>query len=108
MPGNAISSLEGVDEPIEESPVERTIRRSFEDNQEFGRPLSRRTRQTKRSAESYLRGGHLPRYIARQREIERATDAHRRGIEMAYRALHDECGADRAAFARLWRERAAA
>jgi hypothetical protein len=95
------------DHQHEQTPVERRIQRSFEDNQEFGKPLSRRTRQTRRSVESYLKGGMLPRYMERLREIERATADHMSRLERAYSALRHECGDDRAAFARLWRQRAA-
>ena len=89
-----------------ESPIERRIERSFEDDQGFGKPLSRRARQTRRSVEAYLKAGVLPRYMERLREIERETDAHRRALERAYWALQDECAGDAVVFARLWRERA--
>jgi hypothetical protein len=44
-----------------ESPVERRIARSFEGDEGFGKPLSRRARQTRRSVETYLKAGVLPR-----------------------------------------------
>jgi hypothetical protein len=89
-----------------QSPVERRIQRSFEDTQEFGKPLSRRARQTRRSVEAYLKAGVMPRYMERLREIEQETDEHRRRLDRAYRALAAECGGDPGLFARLWRQRA--
>jgi hypothetical protein len=95
-----------VTEP-DQSPVERRIERSFEDTQEFGKPLSRRARQTRRSVEAYLKAGVLPRYMERLREIEGETDEQLRRLDRAYRALSDECQGDPALFDRLWRQRAA-
>jgi hypothetical protein len=89
-----------------QSPVERRIERSFEDTQEHGKPLSRRTRQTRRTVEAYLKAGVLPRYMERLREIERETDEQTRRLDRAYAALSDECAGDPALFARLWRQRA--
>ena len=93
-------------EPDQQSPVERQIERAFEDTEVVGKPLSRRARQTRRSVEAYLKAGVLPRYMERLREIESETDDHKRRLERAYRALHEECAGDAAAFARLWRARA--
>ena len=50
------------------SPVERELAKRFEVAVE-GRPLSRRARQTKRSVESYLAAGVLPRYMQGLRDI---------------------------------------
>jgi len=85
----------------ESSPVERELAKRFEDAVE-GKPLSRRARQTKRSVESYLAAGVLPRYMQRLRDIEDATGAHRRRLRAAYERLREECGDDRARFARRW------
>jgi hypothetical protein len=95
-------------EPERESPIERRIERSFEDTQVFGKPLSRRARQTRRSVEAYLRAGVLPRYMERLREIERETEEQRARLMRAYSALEEECAGDRETFARLWRQRASA
>ena len=94
-------------EPERQSPVERRIERSFEDDQGVGKPLSRRARQTRRSVESYLRAGVLPRYMERLREIERETEEQRARLTRAYRLLHEECAEDAELFAQLWRRRAA-
>lgn len=90
----------------EPSPVERTIARSLEFEGGLGKPLSRRARQTRRSVESYLRGGNLPRYMERLREIEIGTEHERRRLERSYRALQHMCGEDRELFAKRWRARA--
>ena len=88
------------------TPAEKHLARSFIDPESgYGKPLSRRTRQTKRSVESYLKGGVLPRYMERLREIETATRSHRRDLERAYRELLEECGHDADEFARRWRAR---
>ncbi|HYH58428.1 MAG TPA: hypothetical protein VD790_04330 [Thermoleophilaceae bacterium] len=84
------------------SPVERELAKRYEDAVE-GKPLSRRARQTKRSVESYLAAGLLPRYMQRLRDIEDATRRHRRRLAAAYEALREECGEDDAQFARRWR-----
>src|SRR3954468_11110712 len=93
-------------EPDQQSPVERRIERSFEDTQGVGKPLSRRARQTKRSVESYLRAGVLPRYMERLREIERETEEQRARLARAYRLLEQETDGDAELCAKLWRRRA--
>ena len=85
----------------EQSPVEKELAKRFESSVE-GKPLPRRARQTKRSVESYLAAGVLPRYMQRLRDIEDATRAHRRRLRAAYERLREECGDDRARFARRW------
>src|SRR3954451_23808736 len=85
------------------TPVEKRLARSFIDpDSGYGKPLSRRTRQTKRSVESYLKGGVMPRYMERRREIETSIRSQRRELERAYRQLREEC-ADHDEFARRWR-----
>jgi hypothetical protein len=93
-------------EPERQSPIERRIERSFEDTQGFGKPLSRRARQTRRSVEAYLRAGMIPRYMERLREIERETEDQRARLSRAYGALEAECAGDRRLFEALWRQRA--
>jgi len=68
-----------------------------------GRPFSSRARETRRSLEEYLRAGMRPRWMERLIEIERGTNRERRALAAAYDALREECGRDRAAFARRWR-----
>ena len=91
------------------TPIERTIHRSFIDPESgYGKPLSRRTRQTKRTVESYLKAGVMPRYMERLREIEQGIRSHRRELERNYRSLREQCGADLDEFERRWRARVAA
>lgn len=90
------------------SPVERGVVESLEDPSALGRPLSARTRRTRRSIEAYLRAGLLPRYMERLREIEAGIASHRRHVEAAYRALQDRCAGDPELFERRWRARAQA
>lgn len=91
-----------------QTPVERTVERSFEDAavSGSGRPLSRRTRQTKRTVEEYIRAGVTPAYMRRLKEIERELDRHRRRLDRAHRHLSRTAGDDPDAFAREWRARA--
>jgi hypothetical protein len=89
-------------EQEERSPVERRIERSFEDPEAAAGPLSRRARQTRRSVEAYLKAGGVPRYMQRLREIDRERQRARGRLERAYRALEQECGGNREAFAARW------
>jgi hypothetical protein len=88
--------------------LEKRIQRSFEDESAAGRPLSRRARQTKRTLEAYLKGGVLPRYMERLREIETAIGDQRRRLERAYAAIQEESAGDADEFARRWRAHARA
>jgi hypothetical protein len=87
------------------TPVERHINGSFEDDTGHGKPLSRRTRQTRRTVEAYLQAGVIPRYMDRLREIDVGLRLHRVRLEHAHAAVREECGDDRELFARRWRER---
>src|SRR3954467_12886113 len=89
------------------TPVEKRLARSFVDPESgYGKPLSRRGRQTKRSVEAYLKAGVIPRYMERLREIEASMRTERRRIERSYRALRDEVGGDADEIDRRWRARA--
>jgi hypothetical protein len=88
------------------SPIERHVQRSFVDpDSGYGKPLSRRTRQTKRTVESYLKAGVMPRYMERLREIETGLRNERKRLARAYEELREECGHDADGFARRWRAR---
>jgi hypothetical protein len=86
----------------DQSPVERELTRRYEDAVE-GEPLSRRARQTRRSVESYLAAGVVPRYMQRLREIDDGIGMHARRLRAAHERLSEECGDDRERFARRWR-----
>ena len=83
------------------SPVERVLERTLVDDSGLGRPLSRRAATTQRTVEAYLKTGVRPRWMERVVEIDQGIAAERRRLERAYRALQQECGRDRALFARL-------
>ena len=85
----------------ESSPYELELAKRFEDAVE-GKPLPRRARQTKRTVESYLAAGVIPRYMQRLRDIEDGMRLHRRRLRAAYERLREECGDDRERFARRW------
>jgi hypothetical protein len=86
------------------SPTERRVKRSFEDEalDGAGRPLSRRTRQTKRTVEQYIRAGTAPAYMRRLRNIERELERHKRRLDRAHRMLSASCGDQPEEFARRW------
>jgi hypothetical protein len=92
------------------TPVERHVERSYLDDPDeiAGRPLSRRQRQTKRSVEQYLRGGVMPRYMERLRDIDRGIAEQERLVRHSYEELQDDYADDPAGFARAWRARARA
>ncbi len=87
------------------NPVERRIERSFEDTAGHGKPLSRRARQTKRTVESYLAAGSVPRYMERLREIDSELRLTRKRLERTYEVVREACGDDGELFARHWRAR---
>ena len=90
------------------TPVERHVERSYLDDPEeiAGQPLSRRQRQTKRSVEQYLRGGVMPRYMERLRDIDRGIAEQERLVRRSYSELRRQFAHDEAGFARAWRARA--
>lgn len=90
------------------SPVERHVKRSFEDEavDVEGRPLSRRTRQSKRTVEEYIRAGVAPAYMRRLRQIERELDRHKRRLDRSHRLLSQSCGDRPEEFARRWTDQA--
>ena len=98
---HAPPTLTGVpEERHTRTPLERLVVEDIEE--QTGRPISRRARQSQRSVDAYLRAGIRPRWMERLMEIERATAAHRRRLERAHAALREECGADAEGFARRW------
>jgi hypothetical protein len=93
--------------PVERSPVERHVKRAMIDEESgYGKPLSRRQRQTRRTLEAYLRAGVVPRYMQRLREIEQERRRHLAWLDRAYKQLLERCGGDTEAFARRWTQTA--
>jgi hypothetical protein len=85
-----------------QSSAERLIGRDLGAQEGVGRPISERARLTQRSVESYLAAGVRPRWMERLMEIDRGVAGERERLATAHRALREECGADRARFARRW------
>lgn len=84
--------------------IERLLTRDLEEHR--GKPLSRRTRETQRSLESYMKAGVRPRWSERLMEIERYTREHRRALERRLRRLRESVP-DEAVVAMRWAEIAA-
>jgi hypothetical protein len=99
-----------VDAEDQRTPVERHVESSYLDDpvEISGSPLSRRQRQTRRTVESYLRGGVMPRYMERLRDVDRGIAEQERLLRHSYDELREEHPDDPEGFARAWRERARA
>lgn len=85
-----------------ETPVERLLDRSREEDVHVGRRLSRRAEQSQRSLEAYLKAGNRPRWMARLAEIEEGTKREERRLAEAYRALQAQTRGAPEAFAERW------
>src|SRR3954469_4044886 len=95
------------EDQLERSPVERHVKRAMIDDESgYGKPLSRRQRQTRRTLESYLRAGVVPRYMQRLREIDQERRRQTVRLERVYRDLRERFADDPEGFERRWRERA--
>jgi hypothetical protein len=90
--------------PDERNPVERLLEGKTDEG--LDRRLTRRSTQYARTLEAYFKAGDPPRWMTRLAEIDRGIARETQRVERVYRALREECGEDRAAFARRWRERA--
>jgi hypothetical protein len=88
--------------------VDRLLKKDLDERVGLGKPLSEHARLGQRSLEAYVKAGVRPRWMERVIEVDRGIAAERRRIADAYAALRAECGGDREAFARRWREYAAA
>jgi len=84
------------------SPVEHFLRTKQHDDDD-GRRLSQRARQSRRSLEAYLKAGNRPRWMERLAEIDQGVATHTRRLARAHRRLADETRGDPAEFARRWR-----
>jgi len=93
-----------VSDDEQRSPVEGIVKRAIIDETLEGQPLARRTRQTQRSVEQYLRGGVIPAYMRRLRNVDRELDRHRRTLNRMHRELSASLGDDPAAFAARWEQ----
>ncbi|WP_051323811.1 hypothetical protein [Candidatus Solirubrobacter pratensis] len=93
---------------MDRSAAERIVRSDLDESAGIGSPLSSLARSTQRTVEAYLRAGVRPRWMERIAEIDHSIAFHRRNYARRYRALREECGADRARFAERWRALAGA
>ena len=83
--------------------VERLLAERAVDRELVGSPISRRSRQTARSLDAYLRAGGRPRWMERLSEIEGRTAMEKRRLERVYHTLEEEYGRGTALFAGRWR-----
>jgi hypothetical protein len=99
------------DQPVEAapelSPVERRVLRSLDGEDRRGRRISNEELLRERTVEGYLRGAVMPRWMERLKEIQSATEAHRRALAEAYAHEREAYAGDPEGFARAWRERVA-
>lgn len=72
------------------------------------RPQRRRLFRGPQTVEAYLRASNPPQYMQRLQQIEAQFQAHRRRLEVAYRALEETCGHDARRFSVRWRAKARA
>jgi hypothetical protein len=56
------------------------------------------------AVERYIRGGVMPRFMHRLRDIDAELHLHATRLERRHAELREECGRDAAEFARRWRE----
>jgi len=88
--------------------VERLVGRDLDEASGKGKPLSDRARQSRRSVESYLKGGVRPRWMERVGDIDAGIARERRLLADAYERLRDACARDGAPFAERWHDLAQA
>lgn len=87
------------------APAERILREGVEE--QLGRPLSAHALRYERTLEAHLRANAPPRWMERLGQIENGARMAEREVELAYRRLRAQVE-DPEAFARRWRETAAA
>jgi hypothetical protein len=89
----------GKPDTLDPEVVERLISRDVEEQR--GKPLSRRTRETQRSLEAYMKAGVRPRWSERLSEIEREKRFHERTLDKHLKRLRAE-HPDPEALRRAW------
>ena len=92
---------------VQPTGVERLVGRDLDETTGWGRPLSDRARQSRRSVEAYLKGGVRPRWMERAVDIDGGIARERRMLVLAYEDLRAACARDGGAFAERWRALAA-
>ncbi|HEV7806389.1 MAG TPA: hypothetical protein VGO80_11250 [Solirubrobacteraceae bacterium] len=84
------------------TPVERIVGRDLDESSGKGRPLSERARQSRRSVESYLKGGVRPRWMERVGDIDAGIARERRLLAEAHERLRAACARDGTSFSERW------
>src|SRR4051794_40246534 len=90
-------------EPNRPMSVERFLQQSAMARGGVGAPIPRRSRNTRRTLDAYLRAGGRPRWMERLTDIEGRMAVEKRRLERLYRALEEECGPGTALFQQRWR-----
>jgi hypothetical protein len=85
------------------SPVERRVARSLDGENRHGRAIPTEELHRERTVENYLRGGVMPRWMERLRDIETGTRQHRLALAADYSHLAEKHGDDPERFAQEWR-----
>jgi hypothetical protein len=87
---------------MDRSAAERVVRADLDESAGIGKPLSGLAQSTQRTVEAYLKAGVRPRWMERISEIDHAIAFQKRAFGRRHRTLREECGSDRAMFARRW------
>jgi hypothetical protein len=90
------------------SAVERRVLRSLDGEDRRGQPISQQELHRERTVEGYLRGGVMPRWMERLREIEVGIRRHRRRLAADREWLREQHAGDPVRFAAEWRALVAA
>ncbi len=85
------------------SAVERRVIRSLDGETRHGQPISQQELHRERSVEGYLRGGVMPRWMERLRDIEVGIRQHRRRLAADREWLAEQHAGDPERFAAEWR-----
>jgi len=86
------------------TPAERLLAAKMPEADAEPHQVSRRSLQAQRTLEGYFRSSSPPKWMERVAQVDRGIERERARLEAARDALRRECGADRARFARRWRE----
>ena len=89
--------------PARLSPVERRVLRALDGEDRRGQPISQQELHRERSVEGYLRGGVMPRWMERLRDIEVGIRQHRRRLAADREWLAEQHQGDPERFAAEWR-----
>jgi hypothetical protein len=85
------------------SPVERRVARSLDGENRRGKAIPTEELHRERTVENYLRGGVMPRWMERLRDIETGVRQHRSALQRDYDWLRRQHAEDPERFAAEWR-----